>query len=269
MDLRRPLTNPPALLGVCITLGLILAGVRTLTAAPPPRAVPVLRQFASAIDEQYHECVPLGWFPDTRPWRGYFPGYNADVANKGVVFEARWVGVVPARPHDPHAVAVKAVLEEFSRLGLLVRTELPGDELRYNLTREGERYYYERNDLGVNVEWWSYLCFSRLHAKDVAWTSRPSKRGPDDDVTARIRFTWKPAASASWATPFLKAHAVKLNPTSSPAVATARRRYDGTWRLMKLDFAFPLVEDPAAWTIGGSAGDLGRPSLPSVAFFTP
>jgi hypothetical protein len=253
--LRRLLTNPPALLGLCIALDLILAVVRAHTLAPSPP--PVLRQFASTLDEQYHECVPLGWFPDSRPWRGYFPGFNADVAAKGVALEALWVGLVPARTlDDPQAVAVKAVLDEFTRLGLLVRHELPGG-VRYNLTRDGLRYYYERNDLGNNVESWPYLCFSRLHARDVAWSSRPSKGGGahGEDVTARIRFTWEPRVDASWATPFVKAHAVELNPTSNPAEATARRYSDGEWGLTRVDFSFPLVEDPSAWTIvsGSSA----------------
>jgi hypothetical protein len=60
---------------------------------------------------------------------------------------------------------------------------------------------------------------------------------------------------ASWATPFVKAHAVELNPTSNPAEATARRYSDGEWGLTRVDFSFPLVEDPSAWTIvsGSSA----------------
>lgn len=249
---RRLLTNPPALLGICIALDVIFAVVRA-PAYAPPRIVPPLRQLASTIDAQFHECVPLGWYPDTRPWRGYVPGYNADVAEEGVLFQALWVGVVPARTlNDPHAVAVKAVLDEFTRLGLLVRHEIPG-AFRYNLTPEGQRYYYERNNLGNNVEYWSYLCFSRLHARDVAWASRRSRtRGTSgDDVTARIRFTWEPAADAPWVTPFVKAHAVELNPTSSPAEATARRYASGDWGLMNVDFSFPLVEDPAAWVSAG------------------
>jgi hypothetical protein len=65
-------------------IGVIQAVVRAQTHALPTRVVPVVPQFASTIDAQYHECVPLGWFPDSRPWRGYFPGSNADVADTGV-----------------------------------------------------------------------------------------------------------------------------------------------------------------------------------------
>jgi len=241
--------RPPVLLGLCILLDVIVAVVRAHSQPPPAPVLSVLEQFASTIDAQYHECVPLGWFPESRPWRGYYPGYNADVAAKGVVFEARWVAETPARPYDPHAIAVKAVLDEFARLGLLVRNELPGG-FRYNLTREGEQYYYERSNLGDNVEYWSYLCFSRLHARKVAWASRPSK-GAHNEVTARIRFTWESVVDTRWATPFIKAHAIELNPTSSPAEATAYRRFDGKWRLGQLDFAFPLVENPSAWKPAG------------------
>jgi hypothetical protein len=131
---------------------------------------------------------------------------------------------------------------------MVTRHEIP-DAVRYNLTREGARYYYERSELGNNSEQWPYLCFSRLHARDVVWTSRPSTHGTgrDADVTARVRFSWEPSENAPWVTPFVKAHAVELNPTKSPAEATALRFYDGRWGLTKVDFSFPLVEDPAAW----------------------
>jgi hypothetical protein len=252
MTFRRLLIDSPVLNGVCIALGVVVVVFAATMHARPTTAAPVLEQFASTIDRQYHECVPLGWFPENGRWPGTFPGYNADVAAKGVVFEALWVGVVPARSlGEPHVAAVKAVLDELARLRLLKRSERPG-EFRYNLTHEGERYYYERNNLGNNVEAWSYLCFSRLHARDVAWASRPSKgRGPyRHDVTARIRFTWEPQVDAPWATPFVKAHAVELNPTSSPAEATVFRRPDRRWGLSELDFSFPRLEDPSAWTTG-------------------
>jgi hypothetical protein len=247
MPVARALGNPAVLLGVCIALDVILAAVR-IHADTEPSAVPVLRQFAATIDEQYHECVPLGWFPDSRPWRAYFPGYSANVAAKDGMYQGLWVAVVPSRKlDDPHAVAVKAVLDELTRLDLLVRSDVPAG-VRYNLTDEGRQYYYEGDHLGNNVEEWPYLCFSRLHARNVAWASRPAKApGPYGVVTARVRFTWEPAEDAPWVTPFIKEHAVELNPTSSPAEAAARRRYDGRWKLTELDFAFPLVEHRSAW----------------------
>lgn len=256
MRLRRVLAQPAALLGICVVLDVIVAVMRAHNAAPP-RVVPALRQFASAIDAQYHECVPLGWFPEGRPLRGYYPVSNTDVAVRGSALEALWVGEVPERLlNDPHAVAVKAVLDEFTRLGLLVRNDVPGG-FRYNLTPDGERYYYERNNFGNNVEAWSYLCFSRLHARNVTWASRPLKHvgTHGSDVTARIRFTWEPKMVAEWTTPFVKAHAIELNPTSSPAKAMARRLFNGTWRLAEFDFAFPVVEHRSAWT----AEQIGRP----------
>jgi hypothetical protein len=78
------------------------------------------------------------------------PGLQRQRERQGRVFQAIGVGVVPAL-NDPHAVAVKALLDELTRLGLLVRHDLPGT-FRYNLTHEGERYYYDRNHLGNNVE---------------------------------------------------------------------------------------------------------------------
>jgi hypothetical protein len=248
--MRRLFTYPAALLGVCITLDVIVAAARVHAHVPPASAAPVLRQFAATIDKRYHECVPLGWYPEGRPQRGYYPGYNADVQVRGVVFQGLWVGEVRRRTlDDPHAAAVKAVLDELARAGLLVRNELP-DGFRYNLTRAGQESYYDRNDLDDNVDAWPYLCFSRLHARNVAWTSRPSERKGrfGSEITARVRFTWEPTADAQWTTPFLKAHAVELNPASSPANATARRYSDGTWRLAQFDFTFPVVEHRAAWT---------------------
>jgi hypothetical protein len=249
--LRRLLTNPPAVLGICIAFNVVLAVARAhVTPAAP---LPVLVQFASTIDGQYHECVPLGWFPDSRSWRAYFPGYSADVVDRGVMFESLWVGIIPEHKlNDPHVAAVKSLLDELARLGMLTRHEIPA-AVRYNLTREGALYYYERSDLGNNSEQWPYLCFSRLHARDVAWTSRPSAHGGGRyaDVTARVRFSWEPSEDAPWATPFVKAHAVELSPTKSPAEATALRFYDGRWGLRNVDFAFPLVENPGAWTNAG------------------
>ncbi|HEY0381832.1 MAG TPA: hypothetical protein VGC72_06510 [Candidatus Elarobacter sp.] len=248
--MRRLFTYPAALLAVCIMLDVIFAAARVHAHAPTPSAAPVLRQFAAVIDERYHECVPLGWYPEGRPHRGYYPGYNADVQVRGVVFQGLWVAEVRQRMlDDPHAVAVKSVLDELSRTGLLARQPLP-DGFRYNLTREGQQYYYDRNDLDDNVDGWPYLCFSRLHAKDVAWASRPApRRGRHgSETTARIRFTWEPTADAQWTTPFLKAHAVALNPPSSPAGATALRYDNGKWVLAQLDFVFPVVEHRAAWT---------------------
>jgi hypothetical protein len=248
MTLRRLLTDPPALLGLCVLVGLILTAIRAHTKTEPARPATLLGQFESTIDQQFHECVPLGWFPDSRPWRAYFPGYNGEVTDKGALFQALWVGVVPERTlDDPHATAVKSVLDELTGLGLLERHELPG-AFRYTVTHEGQQYFYERNRLGNNAEGWPYLCYSRLHVKELTWASRPSKGADARGVlTARIRFTWEPKGEAPWATPFVKAHAVELNPTSNPAEATVRRYPNGKWRLTELDFAFPLVEHPSAW----------------------
>jgi hypothetical protein len=248
MHLRGLFANPPALLGLCVATALTLVVARVHARAPEERPAPVLRQFATTIDRQFHECVPLGWFPDTRPWRGYFPVYNTNVADKGAWIQAIWVGVVPSRMlGDSHVAADKAVMDALSDAGLLVRHD-SGSEFRYTLTHDGEQYYYERNHLGNNGEGWSYLCFNRLRVKDVTWAPRATNGKYAGDVTARVRFTWETTPDAAWVTPFLKAHAVELNPTSSPAEATAHRYRDGEWALSELDFTFPLVEHPSAWT---------------------
>jgi hypothetical protein len=67
-------------------------------------------------------------------------------------------------------------------------------------------------------------------------------------MTARIRFTREPASDAEWATSFLKANAVELNPASSPAEVRAFRCPNGRWVLGEVDFAFSLLENPSAET---------------------
>jgi hypothetical protein len=72
----------------------------------------VLAQLSERLDRQPHECVPLGWYPAGRPSRGYYPDYNADVAQRTGAFQSGWVAVV--RPDVRHAQAadVKSVLDE-------------------------------------------------------------------------------------------------------------------------------------------------------------
>jgi len=121
------------------------------------------------------------------------------------------------------------------------------DGTHYSLTRMGWRYYYERNDLGNNVEGWPFLCFSHLHTTSIAW-SGPSVQERPWSVSRRVRFTWASQPDAPWITPFLKAHAVALPPVSNPAEAQARRYGSGKWKLANLNFEFGLVEDRSAWS---------------------
>ncbi|HEX3548727.1 MAG TPA: hypothetical protein VHT53_00005 [Candidatus Elarobacter sp.] len=237
-----------------LTAALVLAaGAALLQArvpsAPAPAPVPVLQQAAAAIDRQYHACVPLGWYPDRLLADSYLPGYTAVVSDANGILQPLWVGVVRTRElRDPHAVSVKAVLDELARTGMMVRRDIPGG-FRYNLTREGASAFYQDDEHGNNPEAWPYLCFSRLHATHVARTSHaPETTFRYAAKTAeRIRFTWEPTPDAPWVTPFLKAHAVRLDPTSSPAEATVVQAYDGRWQVGDVDFGFPVLENRSAW----------------------
>jgi hypothetical protein len=235
------------LIAVNVALAIFSARWRTM----PTKLAP-LQQFTSMVDQQYHECVPLGWYPDPLGATGYIPSYNTNVASTDTAFQAYWVGVIPKNALDNHrAVAIKQVLDELTRVKMLVRRDEPED-FRYTLTHEGVRNLYEENDLGNNNEHWPYECFSRLRATNVVWATRPARDNGTfgDAITAQVRLTWVPGEVAAWATPSLRSHAVTLPPLLSPVRATAYRFRDGTWTLAQIDFDFPTIEHPAAWTLG-------------------
>ncbi len=154
-----------------------------------------LARISERLDRQPHECIPLGWYPAGQPSRGYYPDYTADVARQTGPFQAGWVAVIPPDEHRAQAADVKSVLDELARLGLLVRRTLP-DGMHYNLTHEGWHYYYDRDDLGDNVEEWPFLCFSRLHTTSIAWSSAPVQERWS--VSRRVRFTWTSRIDAPW-----------------------------------------------------------------------
>ena len=218
-------------------------------AAPPQ---PVLAQLAERLDRQPHECIPLGWYPAGRPARGYYPDYNANVAQRTGPFQSGWVAVVRAGVRHGEAADVKSVLDELARVGLVDRRTLP-DGMHYTLTPDGRRYLYERNDLGNNVEGWPFLCFSHMRITGIAW-SGPAVRDADGWSDSRgVRFHWTSQVDAPWVTPFLKAHAVALPPVSNPARAAARRYFGRPWRLARVNFEFGVVEHRSAWMAGASA----------------
>jgi hypothetical protein len=215
------------------------------------RERPVLAQFADRLDRQFHECVPLGWEPVIFPSRGFIPGFNADAVAHGGMLQARWAGSLPARATtNAHAERVRAILDAFVAAGLLARREVDG-RARYTLTEAGDAAYYDRDRLGTDAEGWPYFCYSRLDVATVAWAG-PSSRDAYGEETRRIRFRWKPGAAAAWATPFLTAHAVELDPRASPTGAVTVRGGDGVWRMLALDFTLPRVEHPAAWAASGT-----------------
>ncbi len=207
----------------------------------------MLARFAQRLDEQFHDCVPLGWYPEVFPSGGFVPGFDADAAARGGLFQARWAAALPIGPTaDPRAEHVRMLLDAFVAGGLLARHELDGRN-RYTLTEAGDAAYYDRNRLGTNTEGWPYLCFTRLDVAAVAWAG-PSSRDASGVETRRIRFRWQPGAPASWATPFLTAHAVELDPRASPSGAEVVRGGDGVWRMLALDFTLPRIEHPEAWS---------------------
>jgi hypothetical protein len=204
-----------------------------------------LARLSERLDRQPHECIPLGWYPAGKPSRGYYPDYNADVARHTGPFQAGWVAVIPPDDHRAQAADVKSVLDELARIGLL-RSRIFSDGTHYNLTHEGWHYYYDRDDLGDNVEEWPFLCFSRMHTTSIAWSGPPVQERWS--VSRRVRFTWSSQVDAPWITPFLKAHAIALPPVSNPVVVEARQYAGRQWQLADMKFEFGLVEDRSAWT---------------------
>jgi hypothetical protein len=252
VDLRRWwLEGTIALLVLCLAakIAWFEARARAQQAEPPQS---VLAQLSERLDRQPHECIPLGWYPAGRPSRGYYPDYNADIAQRTGPFQSGWVAVVPADVGHGEAADVKSVLDELARVGLVERRTLP-DGMHYTLTPDGRPYLYERNDLGNNVEDWPFLCFSHLRTTGLAW-SGPAVRDADGwSDSRRVRFKWTSEVNAPWVTPFLRAHAVALPPVSNPAQAEARRYIGRPWRLARVNFEFGLVENRAAWTARASA----------------
>jgi hypothetical protein len=208
-------------------------------------------QFSEKLDQLPHECVPLGWYPIALPSYAFYPGYDASAADSNSMIPSGWLAIVRPGARGEQVKAVTLVLDELTRLGLLARRPL-ADGMHYSLTHEGERYYYDRNDLGHNADAWPYLCFSRLHAKRIAW-SGPARRDERRMVSRSIRFTWSTLTDAGWVTPLLKARSVTLAPVSNPANAEARLYLDGKWRLIDLTSQVGVIENEFAWMSPKSA----------------
>jgi hypothetical protein len=238
------------LLALCLAAEVCISEVRAHARQKAQRPRSELSQLAERLDRQPHECIPLGWYPAGPLSGGFYPDYNADVADRTGVFQSGWVAVVRPDAPQAQATAVKSVLDELAGLGLLERRTL-SDGPHYTLTQDGWRYYYERNDLGNNVERWPYLCFSRLRTTRIAW-SGPSVREAGC-VSRRVRFTWTSRLDAPWITPVLRAYAVELPPISNPAEAQARRYAGEQWHLAGVNFELGLVEHRSAWTARSDA----------------
>jgi hypothetical protein len=246
-DLRRwKLDGTIVLLALCLAAEVCISEVRAHVRQKAERPRSELSQLSERLDRQPHECIPLGWYPAGPQSGGFYPDYNADVADRTGVLQSGWVAVVRPDAPQAQAAAVKSVLDELARLGLLELRTL-SDGIHYTLTHDGWRYYYERNDLGNNVERWPYLCFSRLHTTQIAWSGPPVQEA-GRYVSRRVRFTWTSRLDAPWLTPLLRAHAVELAPVSNPAEAEARRYVGEPWHVAGVDFELGLVEHRSAWT---------------------
>ena len=239
-----------ALLALCLVAEIWLFNARAHDLQRAESRRSDLGKLSDRLDRQPHECIPLGWYPAGKPARGYYPDYNADVSQRTGVFQSGWTAVVRPGGHQTEVVDVENVLDELARVGLLERKALP-DGVHYTLTDAGWDSYYERNDLGNNVEEWPFVCFSHLHTTRIAWSGPPAQEKGQYYVSRRVRFSWTSQVDAPWLTPFLKAHAVELPPVSNPADVEARRYVSSArWQLNGLDFEFGLVEHRSAWMAG-------------------
>lgn len=221
------------------------AGVRAAS-RPAPRPPTPLEEFRATIQGNYHDCIPLGWYPERLSNGSYYPSVNLDVAIAQGPFQALWVGIVaPGAVRDPRVASVKDVLDRLVDAGLLVRSDDPRG-IRYNVTKYGERFYYDDYNLDGNTEDWPYVCYSKLDVTSVAWDARyPDTPGPWHSVTKHVRVTWRTEITGGWATPFLRAHSVQLAPTHDPSTAVARHYVDGEWLLL----AFLQEKPSATWPV--------------------
>lgn len=235
-----------ALLLLCaVAVVEIYAAIR-LAFRPAPRPPTPLERFQARLEGSYHDCVPLGWYPERLATGRYFPSVNLDIAIAEGPFQALWVGIVaPGAERDARVASVKAVLDQLVDAGLLSRTDDPRG-LRYNVTKYGQRFYYDEFDVSGNSEDWPYVCYSKLHVTGVRWDARyPDTPGPARSVTKHILVAWRAQDTAPWASPFLRAHSVELAPTTEPASAIVRHYVDGEWLLLSFQPAGPVARWPA------------------------
>ena len=224
------------LIALCVVAAAeIWLGVRLGSRAAPPGPKTPLDAFRAEIDGMYHDCVPLGWYPERLPSGRSYPRLNLDVARDDGPFQALWVAIVPhGAKRDARAASVKRVLDELTGAGLLEHADDPRGD-RYNVTKYGERFYYDDDALSGNVEFWPYLCYSRVRVTSIAWDRRhPDVPGPARSVAKRVRVWWRTETVGAWASPLVRAHSVALNPRASPADATICRYVDGEWLLRSL-----------------------------------
>jgi hypothetical protein len=247
------------LIALCVVLAAeLLLGPRFGPHAGSQRPPTPLEHFRAVIDGNYHDCVPLGWYPEPFRGGGYYPSVNFDVAQSTGPFQALWVGIVTAgAERDPRGASVKRVMDELVTAGLLQRGDDPRGT-RYNVTRYGERFYYDDDALGGNRERWPYLCYSRLRVTKVVWDTRyPDVPGPDHSTARHILVWWRTETDGHWASAFLRAHSVRLTPLASPADGIVCHYVDDEWLLLSVSEggapprSIPETRSPARSRSGG------------------
>src|ERR1700681_2690212 len=178
-------------------------GFQFWMAARAPHVPPALLDYVRAyIGRQYHDCIPLGWYAQRGRWQTYYPTVNLDVVINDTPFQALWVAIVPpARTSDPRVAQVQSVMDQLVAAGLLRRSDDPRG-VRYNLTRYGQQFFYQDDDVTGNVEGWPYLCYTRLRVTRIAWD--PPRRGEQEHGPAlakHVRVWWRTERIADWPTP--------------------------------------------------------------------
>lgn len=190
-----------------------------------------------------HACVPLGWYP-VRVGTMFYPGYSAEMQDNSWV-PPLWLGSVHARDLSHGQVRVVAsILNRFVQNGLLESHATPRGN-HFHLTLRGMADYFDRNDFGNNPDHLPYLCYSKVVPQSVVrFDAVP--RSPRDGSRFTATFTWTSGAEAPWVDAFLRAHAIVLAPTGSPATAVFVRE-NGEWQIVSLSQTRARIANPTAW----------------------
>ena len=123
---------------------------------------------------------------------------------------------------------------------------------QYHLTAAGFERFFDNDNFGNNPLHNPYVCYSTIAPRSIVWKQplhlENDPYGPGKVQVFRVAFTWTTSMDRSW-TPdaFIRAHAIVLGPTGSPAVAKFVRR-GSTWELENLYPSLPdHIADPSAW----------------------
>lgn len=215
-----------------------------------------MHALASALEVQYHACVPLGWNPVAVAGT-YYPGYIASRQTYEETWDAIWRGRILVADATKHGVKpVYDVLNHLVKAGLLRRVRA-ASYYDYYLTYEALPYYYDTSWFDNNRGDMQYLCYSKIVPNRIVWSQR-IRRPSDWSGPAqwyRASFTWTASTPLAWARdPFLRSHSVILAPLKSPTIA--KMFYlDKTWHVVNIydkTWMMPKVSDAAVWNAPAS-----------------